>query len=97
VQITDDKHVTFKLNYTGIESERMWRTLIFTMLLSCSTMVGTFLGDYDGRLKLDDTLLRMRGESDRIKEQLREMLKVRYKIKPPRGIHPAAGPTIYRP
>jgi hypothetical protein len=97
VQITDDKHVTLKLNYTGIESEMMWRTLIFTMLLSCWTMVGTFLNDYDDRLKLDDTLMRMRGECDRSKEQLREMLKVRYRIEPPRGVYPAPRPTIYRP
>jgi hypothetical protein len=97
VQVTDDKHVTFKLNYTGVESERLWRTMIFTMLLTCSTMLATFLSDYDGRLKLDDTLMRMRQECDRIKEQLREMLKVRYKIEPPHGIYPAPGPTIYRP
>jgi hypothetical protein len=60
--------------------------MIFTMLLTCSTMLGTFLMDYDGRLKLDDTLMRMRQECDLVKEQLREMLKVRYKIEPPHGI-----------
>lgn len=97
VQITDGKHVTFKLNYTGIESERVWRTSIFSMLLTCSTMLGTFLSDYDGRLKLDDTLLRMRQEADQVKEQIREMLKVRYKIEPPRGIHAPPRPTIFRP
>lgn len=97
VQVTDDKHVTFKLNYTGIESERIWRTSIFTMLLTCSTMLGTFLIDYDGRLVLDNTLMRMRSECDRMKEELREMLKVRYKIEPPRGIYPAPKPTIFRP
>jgi hypothetical protein len=97
VQIKDDKHVTFKLNYTGIDSERVWRTSIFSMLLTCSTMQGTFLSDYDGRLKLDDTLLRMRQKCDQLKEQIREMLKVRYKIEPPRGIYPAPKPTIFRP
>jgi hypothetical protein len=39
LRLTDDNHVTFKLNYTGIESERIWRTSIFTMLLTCSTML----------------------------------------------------------
>lgn len=97
VQVTDDKHVTFKLNYTGVESEQLWRTEIFTMLLSCSTMLGVFLSDYDGRLKLDDTLMKMRGECDRIKEQIREMLKARYKIEPPGGVHPAPKPVIFRP
>jgi hypothetical protein len=97
VQVTEEKHVTFKLNYTGVESERIWRTSIFTMLLSCSTMLGTFLSDYDGRLKLDETLMRMRQECDQFKEQVREMLKVHYKIGPPRGVHAPPRPTIYRP
>jgi len=97
VQVTDEKHVTFKLNYTGVEDERLWRQSIFGMLLTCSTMLGTFLSDYDGRLKLDDTLMRMRQECDQFKEQVREWMKVRYKIEPPRGIHPAPRPTIYRP
>jgi hypothetical protein len=97
VQITDGKHVTFKLNYTGVESERVWRTSIFSMLLTSSTMLATFLSDYDGRLNLDDTLMRMRCECDQVKEQIREMLKVRYKIEPPRGIHAPPKPTIFRP
>jgi hypothetical protein len=97
VQVTDDKHVTFRLSYTGVEDERMWRTEVFTMLLSCSTMLGVFLSDYDGRLKLDDTLMKMRGGCDRVKEQVREMLKCRYKIEPPGGVHPAPRPVIFRP
>ena len=97
VQVTDEKHVTFKINYTGIDNERIWRTSIFGMLLTCSTMLLTFLSDYDSRLKLDDTLMRMRQECDQVKEQVREMLKVRYKIEPPRGIHAPPEPTIYRP
>lgn len=97
VQVTDEKHVTFKLNYTGVEDERLWRESIFGMLLTCSTMLGTFLSDYDNRLKLDDKLMQMRQECDQFKEQVREMLKVRYAIKPPRGIHPPPRPTIFRP
>lgn len=97
VQVTDEKHVTFKLNYTGVEDERLWRQSIFGMLLTCSTMLGTFLSDYDNRLKLDDKLMRMREECDQFKEQVREMLKIRYDIKPPCGIHPPPRPTIFRP
>jgi hypothetical protein len=97
VEVTDEKHVTFKLNYTGVESERIWRTSIFGMLLTCSTMLFTFLSDYDGRLKLDDTLVRMREECNQFKEQVRGMMKARYNIDPPHGIHPPPRPTIYRP
>lgn len=97
VQVTDEKHVTFKLNYTGVEDERLWRQSIFGMLLTCSTMLFTFLTDYDSRLKLDDILMRMREECNQVKEQVREWLKVRYKIEPPRGIHAPPKPTIYRP
>ncbi len=97
VQVTDDEHVTFKLNYTGVESERIWRESIFGMLLTCSTMLETFLRDYDDRLKLDDNLMRMRENCNQVKERIRETLKARYNIAPPRGIHPPPRTTIYRP
>lgn len=97
IQVSDDKHVNFKLNYTGIESERMWRMSIFTMLLTDSTMQLTFLNDYYGRLKLDDTLMRMREECEQVREQVREWLKIHYKIDPPRGVHAPPKPTIFRP
>jgi hypothetical protein len=97
VQVSDAKHETFKLNYTGVEDERIWRQSIFGMLLLCSTMLGTFLSDYDGRLKLDDVLMRMRAECEQVKEQVREWMKVHYKIEPPRGIHPPPRPMIIRP
>jgi hypothetical protein len=58
VQVSDAKHETFKLNYTGVEDERIWRQSIFGMLLLCSTMLQAFLSDYDDRLKLDDILMR---------------------------------------
>jgi hypothetical protein len=66
------------------------------MLLSCSTRLGVFLNDYDNRLKLDNTLMQMRSECDRDKEQIREMLKRRYKIEPPKGIYPAPKPVLFR-
>jgi tetratricopeptide (TPR) repeat protein len=96
VQVTADDQVEFRLNYTGIE-QRMWALSLFSMLLTCSTMDQTLFNDYDSRLKLDNDLMRMRGEFDRYKERLREILKVRYKVEPPGGIHPAPKPTIYRP
>jgi hypothetical protein len=97
VQVTGDDHLEFRINYSGIESRQMWEMLIFTMLLTCSTMEQTLFNDYDSRLKLDNDLMRMRGVFDRYKEQLREMLKVRYRLGPPSGVHPAPKPTIYRP
>jgi hypothetical protein len=96
VQVTSADEIEFKLNYTGLEP-RMWATSLFTMLLTCFTMEQTLFNDYDSRLKLDDVLMRMRGEFERYKEQLREKLKVRYGLEPPGGIHPAPRPTIYRP
>jgi hypothetical protein len=96
VQVTSDDHVEFRLNYTGVE-QRMWALSLFSMLLTCSTMEQPLFNDYDSHLKLDNDLMRMRGEFDRYKERLREILKVRYKVEPPSGIHPAPKPTIYRP
>ena len=97
VQVEDDKTLEFKLNYTGVADQRMWVMMVFGMLLTCWTMLEVFLSDYDARLKFDDTLMKMRGECDRVKEGLREMLKVRYKIEPPGGVHPAPKPVIFRP
>jgi hypothetical protein len=97
VQVEDDKNLEFKLNYTGVADQRMWVMMVFGMLLTCWTMLDVFLSDYDARLKFDDTLMKMRGECDRVKEGLREMLKARYKIEPPGGVHPAPKPVIFRP
>jgi len=60
------------------------------------TMEQTMFSDYESRLKLDDGLIRMRGEFEAYKEQLREKLKARYRLKPPSGIY-TPRPTIYRP
>lgn len=67
------------------------------MLLTCFTMEQTFFNDYEGRLKLDNELMRMRGEFEKYKEQLRQLLIKRYKVEPPGGIYPVPKPTIYRP
>jgi hypothetical protein len=97
VQVTDDKNIEFRLNYTGVENQQLWAMMIFTMLLTCSTMESVFFGDYEDRLKLDDTLMRMRRECDRFKENLRRTLIARYKIEPPGGVHAAPKPILYRP
>jgi tetratricopeptide (TPR) repeat protein len=96
VQIDSDDHIEFRLNYTGLEP-RIWALLLFTMLLTCATMEQTFFNDYEARLKLDNDLMRMRGEFDMYKEQLRQTLIARHNVEPPGGIHPAPKPTIYRP
>jgi hypothetical protein len=95
VQVTSSDHIEFRLNYCGVEP-RMWGMSLFSMLLTCFTMEQTMFSDYESRLKLDDGLMRMRGEFEAYKEQLRETLKVRYGVKPPRGIY-TLRPTIYRP
>lgn len=97
VQLTADDHIEFRLNYAGPEDHKFWALGLFTMLLTCSTMEQTFFSDYEGRLKLDNELMRMRGEFDRCKEQLRQMLIKRYKVEPPSGIYPPPAARIYRP
>jgi hypothetical protein len=66
------------------------------MLLTCFTLEQTMFRDYESRLKLDDGLMRMRGEFEAFKEHLREELKSRYRLKPPRGIY-TPRTKIYRP
>ena len=95
VHITGDQDIEFRLNYTGADP-KLWALVLFTMLLTCSTMEQTLFGDYDGRLKLDNQLMRMRAEFERYKEWLRERLKIVLKLEPPGGIHHPK-PTIYRP
>jgi hypothetical protein len=51
----------------------------------------------EDRLKLDDILMKMRQDCDRLKEQLRQTIIARYKIEPPGGVHVAPKPVIYRP
>lgn len=97
MQLTADDHIQFRLNYTGPEDHKLWALGLFAMLLACSTMEQTLFGDYEGRLKLDIELMRMRGEFDKYKEQLRQMLIKRYKVEPPSGIYPPPAATIYRP
>ena len=60
-------------------------------------MEKVLFSDYEDRLKLDNELMRMRGECDRFKERLRQALIARYKIQPPGGVHQARGPAIHRP
>jgi hypothetical protein len=82
VQVASADHLEFRLSCCGVEPGT-WALSLFAMLLTCFTMEQRMFGDYESRLKLDDELLRMRGEFERHKEQLRRDLKVRYEVKPP--------------
>jgi hypothetical protein len=67
------------------------------MLVTCFTMERTLFSDYEHRLKFDNELMRMHGEFDGYKEQLRQVLIKRYKVEPPSGIYPPQAARIYRP
>jgi hypothetical protein len=95
VHISADKHIEFRLKYTGADPKLMV-LMPFSMLLTCSTMENTLFSDYDGRLKLDHELMQMRGEFERYRETLREHIKQQFNLAPPGGIHQPK-PTIYRP
>jgi len=97
VQVTDDENIEFKLNYTGVHNQQLWGMMIFSMLLTCSTMESVFFSDHEDRLKLDNELMQMRADCDRVKEQLRQAVIVRYRLEPPGGVHVAPKPIIYRP
>jgi hypothetical protein len=45
----DDKNIELRLNYTGVENKQLWEMLIFTMLLTSSTMENVFFSDYEDR------------------------------------------------
>jgi hypothetical protein len=70
---------------------------LFSFLLTCFVMEQTLFNDYESRLKLDSDLMRMRGEFEAYKEQLRQTIITGYKLKPPGGVQAAPRPTIYRP
>jgi hypothetical protein len=97
VEVRSDNHIEFRLTYTGLEDSRMWTLGLFSMLLACATMEQTFFNDHESRLKLDNELMRMRGEFDKYKEHLRQILIAGYKVPPPGGIYPPPKPTVYRP
>lgn len=94
-QVTSSNYVEFRLSYCNVEPS-VWAKSLFSMLLTCFTMEQTMFCNYESRLKLDDGLMRMRGEFEAFKEHLREELKARYRLKPPSGIY-TPRPTIYRP
>lgn len=80
--VKSDKHVEFRLNYCGLE-EPNWALSLFSLLLTCFTMEQTFYGDCKNRLQFDETLIRMRADFERVKEQTREEMRVRYKLESP--------------
>ena len=87
--VEDGKTFEWQMRYLGIEP-RMWGMQLLWMLLVCFTMEQTLFLDYENRLQLDDTLLKMRAEFENRKEQLRRDLIVRYEVPPPvaRGVSP---------
>ncbi len=95
VQIDSADHVEFRINYCGVE-EKQWALSLFSMLMACVTMEQLLFDDYESRLKLDIELMRLKGEFDRKKEELREKIKVKYKVEPPSPIQ-IPKPIIFRP
>jgi hypothetical protein len=79
---TSEKEVEYKIKYSGAEP-RSWALSLFSMLLACFTMERTLFSDYEGRLKLDPDLVKMRSKFEQLKEQIRRSLIVRYHIKRP--------------
>ena len=79
--VEDGKTFEWQMRYLGIEP-RMWGMQLLWMLLVCFTMEQTLFLDYENRLQLDDTLLKMRAEFENRKEQLRRDLIVRYEVPP---------------
>src|SRR5579871_890121 len=79
---TNSTGMSFNLNYTGAEPA-MLEQMIFTMLLTCFVMEDTFYTDFEGRLKLDIALVKMRKEFAELKERLRKELIIKHKIQPP--------------
>jgi len=78
----DDKSVSWRLNYCGIEQD-FWEKSLFHMLLTFSTVERTLFCDYESRLQFDESLLQLRHEFDARKEKLRKTIIARYKIPPP--------------
>lgn len=79
---TDSTGMSFNLNYTGTEPAMLEKS-IFMLLLTCFVIEDTFNRDYEDRLKLDITLVKMRKEFAELKEQLRKEIIIKHKIQPP--------------
>jgi hypothetical protein len=90
VQTENSEGINFQWNYCGVDV-KMWALEVFTMITTFFKMEKTLFLDYEERLKLDETLLRMRKEFDVRKEILRRKLIVHYELKPP------PSPTIVKP
>ena len=82
VQTEDDKGINFRWNYCGVDVQP-WALEVFTMVTTFFKMEETLFLNYKDRLKLDDTLLRMRREFEERKETLRRKLIAHFELKPP--------------
>ncbi len=93
---SDGTRHSFSVRFTGSIDRDLWTKELFSMLLTCFTMEGTFYWDFDSRLKLDDGLRQMRDESQSRKETLRAQLISNFKIGPP-GVVYKPKPSIVWP
>lgn len=78
-----DKHLDWRLNYTGVES-RTLITALFVLLIDFSLMEKVLFNDCSERLKFDHELLAMRSQFESEKEGLRRAIINEFKIPPPR-------------
>jgi len=77
-----EKHVTWRLNYTGVDL-RVLIPALFEMLLAFHVMEQAFYKDCEDRLKLDAVLADLRAKFDRDKEVLRRKIIRSFNIPPP--------------
>jgi hypothetical protein len=77
-----DKHLDWRLNYTGVEP-RTLVTALFVLLIDFSLMEKVLFKDCSERLKFDHELLTMRLEFESEKERLRKAIIDEFKIPAP--------------
>jgi hypothetical protein len=75
------KHVTWRLNYTGVRLETLIPAL-FTTLLAFNIMEKVLFHDCHDRLKLDPNLTTMKRQFEGDKETLRERIKREFTLSP---------------
>ncbi len=74
---------TMRMSYTGVTDLPSWVKETFTLMLTCYTMEKQLFDDYEAELQGNDDLTRVRNGAEIYKEQLRQILKDRYKIVTP--------------
>jgi hypothetical protein len=77
-----DKHLDWRMNYTGVEP-RTLITALFVLLQDFSLMEKVLFSDCSDRLKFDHELLSMRSRFDNQKQALRRSIIDEFQIPPP--------------